>query len=214
MAAPVLGDRMAALREAASEQSRHLYDALVKHLKDSGALAGVLKGGETFPDFQLASAEGRLITRDHVLADGPAVFVFDRGAWCPYCAIAFGALEDAAPQIMATGAKLFAITPEAGGRTLRMKRERGLQFEILCDLDHVLAHQCGLAFPASDELRKAYLERGIDLENLYGNDAWMLPAPAAFVVRPDATIAYAHVDADFRYRLEPLEIVEILRRLV
>ena len=214
MAGPSLTDRMAALRNAASDESRRLYDGLVKHLKESGALDGVLKVGETFPDFQLASAEGRLITRDQALADGPAVLVFDRGAWCTYCTAAFAALEEAAPLIMATGAKLFAITPEAGGRTLRMKHDRGLQFEVLCDLDHVLAHECGLAFPVSDELRNAYLERGINLENLYGNDAWMLPAPAAFVVRRDATIAYSHVDADFRYRLEPQEIVEILRGLV
>lgn len=214
MASLSLSDRMAELRDAASDESRRIYDELVRHLHDSGALAGVLKQGDTFPDFQLASADGRLITRDQALADGPAVIVFDRGGWCSYCAAAFGALEEAAPHIMATGAKLFAITPEAGGRTLRMKFDRGLQFEILCDLDHVLAHECGLVFPASDELRKAYLERGINLESLYGNDAWMLPAPAAFVVRPDATIAYAHVDADFRYRLEPLEIVGILRRLV
>jgi peroxiredoxin len=73
--------------------------------------------------------------------------------------------------------------------------------------------QCGLVFPVSDDLRKAYLERGIDLEKIYGNNAWMLPAPATFVVGRDAKISRVFLDPDFRYRLEPSELLAHLTQL-
>jgi peroxiredoxin len=201
------------LRDGSSDRARELYDGLVKHLNESGALAGALKEGDTFPGFELPNAEGRLVTCAEILKAGPAVFVFDRGAWCPYCATALTALAGQAPAIRAAGARLVAVTPEIGGGGARAKEKTGADFDILCDLDSTLAMQCGLVFPVPDELRAGYLANGIDLEKLYGNDAWMLPAPAMFVVRQDAKVVRASLDPDFRYRLEPSEIVKYLAEL-
>lgn len=214
MTGPSLADQLAALRNAASEDGRRLYDALVKHLEESGALDGALKAGATFPNFQLVSAGGRFVTRDELLAKGPAVIVFDRGSWCPYCRAVLRALNGVSAEISAAGATLTAITPEAGGAALRVKVDASLDYEILCDLDSTLALECGLVFPVSDDLRQAYLARGIDLTKLFGGGAWVLPAPATYVVRKDATIAAAHIAIDFRHRQDPKEILEILRGIV
>ena len=208
-----LAEALAAIRDNASEPGRARYDALVKHLIDNGAMEGALKEGDTFPDFQLPSAEGRFIRRADALAQGPAVISFYRGAWCPYCSAELNALADIAPQIRAAGAALFAVTPEAGGTAWRTKVDRGFDFEILCDLDNVLAMECGLVFPVPDELRQAYLRNGRDFSLIYGNDAWMLPTPATFIVRRDGVIARSYVNPDFRYRLEPSEILKNLKAL-
>jgi peroxiredoxin len=208
-----LADEMKSIRDGASERSRRLYDTLVQHLQETGALSGALKPGDTFPDFQLVSAEGNFVTRADILAKGPAVVAFDRGAWCPYCTAVLGALDKVAPAIAAAGARLIAITPEAGGAALRTKVARGLNLELLCDLDSLLALECGLVYKVSDDLRQAYLDRGIDLERIYGNTSWMLPAPATFVVRKDGTIAYTNVAADFRFREDPGEILKQLQAL-
>jgi peroxiredoxin len=124
-----------------------------------------------------------------------------------------GAWAKAADQCRAAGATLFAVTPEAGGRALRTKVDHNLDFDVLCDLDNVLALECGLVYPVSEELRQGYLARGFDFEKIYGNTAWMLPAPATFIVRPNGVIAHATVDADFRYRQEPSEILRLLATL-
>lgn len=208
-----LAEEMKSIRDSSSERARRLYDALVRHLDETGALSGALKAGDAFPDFQLVSAEGSFVTRADILAKGPAVVVFDRGGWCPYCTAVLAALNKVAPAIAAAGARLVAITPEAGGTALRTKVDRGLGLELLCDLDGLLALECGLVYKVSDELREAYLDRGIDLERIYGSTAWMLPAPATFVVRKDASIAYANVAADFRFREDPGEILKQLQAL-
>lgn len=207
-------DPLAEVRCSESATSRERYDALVKQLIESGAMAGALKEGATFPDFQLPSAEGRFMRRDELLANGPAVFAFYRGAWCPFCSAELNALAKIVPQVHAAGANLVAITPEAGGAALRIKIERKLDaLDIVCDLDNVLALECGLMFPLPDDIRKTYLDGGIDFEKIYGNNSWMLPTPATYVVRPDATIARAYINPDFRYRLEPAEILGTLAAL-
>jgi peroxiredoxin len=77
----------------------------------------------------------------------------------------------------------------------------------------VLAAECGLVFPVPDDVRKRYLENKLDLALMYGNDAWMLPTPATYVVRQDGVIAKAYVNPDFRERLEPAEILRALSAL-
>jgi peroxiredoxin len=208
-----LADRLAAIRDKASARGRAAYDALVKQLIESGATTGAPKAGDTFPDFQLPNTDGRFVTRDTLLARGPAVLCFYRGVWCPYCSEELNALADVAPHIRAAGATLAAITPEAGGTPLRTKVDRGFDFDILCDLDNVLALECALVFPVPDDVRELYLERGIDFVRIYGNDAWMLPTPATFILRPNGVIASAYVNPDFRYRLEPAEILKTLQTL-
>jgi peroxiredoxin len=213
MAKKTLAEELAAIRDKASARARDVYDGLVKQLNESGATNGALKEGAAFPAFQLASADGRFVRRDDLLAHGPAVISFYRGAWCPYCSAELNALAEVAPQIYAAGATLAAITPEAGGTALRTKVDRGLDFEILCDLDNTLALECGLMFPVPDDIRALYMERGIDFVRIYGNDAWMLPAPATYIVRADGVIERAYVNSDFRYRLEPAEILKTLTTL-
>lgn len=205
-----LADALAKLREAASPEGRVLYDAMVKQLVESGAMDQALAPGDAFPDFQLASADGRFVTLRSVLANGVAVFTFYRGAWCPWCSAQLKALARIAPEIKARGATLVAITPEAGGAALRTKIDRELDFEIVCDLDNTLAFECGIVFKVPEAVKAAYLSKGLDLSRIYGNNNWFLPTPATYVVGGDGRIAHAYVNPDFRYRLEPAELLRQL----
>jgi len=46
-----------------------------------------------------------------------------------------------------------------------------------------------------------------------GDETWVLPIPATYVIDKDGTIALAFVDVDYRNRLEPAEILTALRSL-
>lgn len=209
----LLAEALAEQRAHASPAGRILYDGLVKHLIDAAAIGNALKAGDRMPDFQLASADGRLVTSRGLLALGPVVLSFYRGAWCPYCSAELNALAEISAQIRAAGATLVAVTPEAGGVALRTQVERHLDFDILCDLDNTLAMECGLMFRVPDEIRQFYLSRGIDFSKVYGNSSWMLPVPATYIVGRDGIIAHAYVNPDFRFRLEPREILVSLAKI-
>lgn len=58
-----------------------------------------------------------------------------------------------------------------------------------------------------------YAELGLDLAFFQGNPSWLVPIPATYVVASDGRIVSSYVDADFRRRMEPEEILAALRGL-
>ena len=79
--------------------------------------------------------------------------------------------------------------------------------------DSTLALECGLVFRLPDDLRQLYLANGLDLARVLGNDSWFLPVPATYVVDSKGVIVFAYTNPDFRYRLEPSEVLNVLRLL-
>ncbi len=207
-----LNEKLRALRVANPEWKAR-YDSLVQTLIDAGVGSGALKAGDACPEFMLASAEGELVTVADLLAKGPVVLSFYRGKWCPYCATELEALNEATSEIRALGAALVAVTAEDCGGALTAKRERRLDFEILCDPENGLGLAFGLVFRVAPDFRDNY--RGIDVNFpiIYGNESWFLPIPATYVIDRDGMIKHAYVNPDFRERLEPSEILDVLKTL-
>ncbi len=189
------------------------YDALVQRLRETGVGAGALKAGDAVPEFALADAEGRLVTSAQLLARGPVVLSFYRGKWCPYCVTELEALREVAPQIAALGASLVAVTAEDCGGALAAKRKHNLEFDILCDLENGLGLAFGLVYRLPDAVRAFYLEADINFPLIYGNDSWFLPVPASYVIGRDGMIRHAYVNPDFRERLDPAVILDVLEGL-
>lgn len=208
-----LTEALADLRGKIGEPYRSLNDRLVRRLVETEVASQALKAGDRFPEFALTNAEGTLVRSQDVFADGPVVMSFYRGLWCPFCSMELEALHRATPDIVGAGAKLVAVSPEAGGLPRKVKQERNFTFDILCDLDNGLALACGLVFRLTDELVAVFAKDGTDFPLFYGNDSWFLPIPATYIVRKGGEIAHAHIDPDFRERLDPNQIVKFLREM-
>jgi len=204
---------LAALRARASEPLNALNDELVARLLAAETAGHALKVGDACPDIALPSAEGRFVRIRDLLAQGPLVISFYRGQWCPFCSAELEALHTAEPAIRSTGAALIAITPESGGVALKVKRERGLGFDILCDLDNGAALMFGLVFRLPAELEALFRNASFDLAKVYDNESWFLPIPATYIVGRDGIIAHAYVNPDFRYRLDPVEITRVISQM-
>jgi len=208
-------DKLAEIHANTPERLTGINDRLVERLIKAETAEHALKAGDPCPDFVLPTAEGVFRSIHEVLKEGPAVVSFYRGQWCPYCSAELEALHVAEPDIRARGAKLVAVTPEAGGVALKVKRERHFGFDILCDLDNGVALQFGLAFRLPEEAVDFFLSSDIriDFPVVYNNESWFLPIPATYVIGRDGTIAHAYVNPDFRERLDPSEIVRVLSEL-
>jgi peroxiredoxin len=203
----------AALRQKVRAPVRILYDELVKHLTEAATAEGALKPADVFPDFALPDDDGRFVVASELLKSGPLVINFYRGRWCPFCAATVEAMSAATPAISARGASVIGISPEAGPLSLSRGRSQRLNFRMLSDLDNGLALQCGLLFRLTDDVIRQYRASNLDLAKIYGNGSWFLPIPATYIVLPDGRIAGAYVNPDFRYRMEPEEILRSIAAL-
>ena len=192
---------------------RAAYEELVKQLGRAETADHALKVGNKIPDFTLPNAYGKLIVSSELLEQGPLVINFFRGDWCPFCRLMLQALNEALPAIIAAGGNLVAISPDTGGRLLRAKNRLNLSIELLSDVDNGVALDFGVAFRAPEAYRQVLQSYGTNLNERHGNDGWIIPIPAAFVVDRSGTIRYAFVEPEFVRRAEPDEIVAVLRQL-
>lgn len=117
------------------------------------------------------------------------------------------------PEIEAQGAQLVAISPTVPDSSLTTAETHALGFEVLSDAGNKTARQLGLVFTLAEELRPLYASFGIDIPASNGDDTFDLPIPATYVIDTDGTIVHAFVDVDYTKRLEPAEIVKILKAM-
>lgn len=122
------------------------------------------------------------------------------------------AYQSILPQIRAAGARLLAVSSQTPDNSLTTAEKNELAFDVLSDSGSKLAAEFGLVFRLPDSLRPYYDRIGISLELYNGDDSWQLPIPATYVVGPDGIIRFAHLDPDYTRRLEPAELLEVLRR--
>lgn len=167
--------------------------------------------GETAPDFELPDARGGSATLAGLRSEGPAVLVFYRGAWCPYCNLQLRAFQAALADIHAAGASLVAISPQTPDNSLTLTEQAELAFPVLSDVGNDVARSYGLVFALGAADRELHGSVGIDLTAFNGDDSWELPAAAVFVVDTDGTIRYASVAGDYRWRVGPEEVLAALR---
>ena len=208
-----LAETLTAIRASTAKWFDLDNDRLVRGLIEHGAGESALKSGDRIPEFMLPSAEGRLMQSSSLIGRQPLVISFYRGVWCPYCSAELNALANAAPKLQRAGATVVAITPETGGVALKTKKERDLDFEILCDVDNGVAMEFGLMFRIPDDIQPSYAKFDVKLPLIYGNDSWMLPIPATYVVARDGTIAFAYVNPEYRARFDPEDLLPIVSRL-
>lgn len=158
--------------------------------------------GEPMPDFVLPDERGTLVRLQNLLEQGPVVVSFHRGHWCPYCKLNADGLARIAPEIKRLGAQIVAVSPETHQYGAELKSHANAAFPILSDLDNGYALELNLLFWVGDEKREAMTAAGFDIAPFQGNDTWMLPVPATFVVGRDGIIKARYIDPDYRRRME------------
>ncbi|MEV7093658.1 peroxiredoxin-like family protein [Amycolatopsis sp. NPDC051045] len=163
--------------------------------------------GAKIEDFTLPGADGVPVSLGQLLADGPAVLVFYRGQWCPYCNLTLRTYQrELWPELGKLGAALAAVSPQRpdGSRP-------ELEFPVLSDVGSTVARRLGLSYPVSTVVREAMEALGTDLEAV--NGTWELVHPAVVVVGRDRVIRFADVHPDFVTRTEPAQILEAVKSL-
>ncbi len=186
-------------------------DRLLDNLKKHGAGLSAPAPGDAMPAFVLTDDEGHLVTLEEFLGRGPAALAFHRGQWCPYCRINTKALAGAQIEAQASGGQIVAITPERQRFAIDLKSDAAAPFPILTDLDNAYALSLNLAFSLTEEMKTLLRNFEVDLPSYQGNEAWMLPIPATFVVGTDGVITARFVDPDYRRRMPIENLLEALR---
>ncbi len=211
---PALQTKLSGIREkyesrapaAAIEKS----SSAIKTVADSGILTTALQVGATAPDFELSDVKGEKKSLKAMLAQGPVVVTFYRGSWCPFCTAQLAAYQDVIGEIKATGAQLVAISPELMDGSKSLAESMKLEYSILADTGNVAAKKFGVSYVVPESVAPMYKPL---LKKANGDESGELPLAATYVIDRTGKVAYAFVNADYRVRAEPSDVLAALRAL-
>lgn len=160
----------------------------------------VLRPGKPLPEFRAFDEQGNPL-RSSQLAGSPAVILFVRGSWCPFCNEQVENLTAHYKDIVNLGARLILVTPKPLETTRRVARFFEVEFDFWLDDSLEAAEKLGLLHTAAvpAEYRKEY----------GGDTVW----PAALVVDRNGIIRYAELSKHISDRPDPKVLLRALRQL-
>ncbi len=124
------------------------------------------------------------------------------------------ALAEITGEVESLGSSMVAIAPQAREYNLATKTEKKLAIDILSDPGNAVAQSYGLGHKLPEDLSALYLKFGLDVPKHNGDDSWILPMPARYIIDQSGNVCYARVNADYTVRPEPEETLAALKDLV
>lgn len=169
----------------------------------AGAPTRAVAVGDTVPDAVLTTASGERTLLSAVQGDAPAVLVFYRGTWCPYCNIALRTYQrELLPALEDAGVRLIAISPQTVESTGQIVEAAELGFPVLSDPGNALVRQLGIRTEPSSPARSAHTDLGFDVGDYNADGTVDIPFPTVLLVDRDRLVRFADVHVDYTTRTE------------
>jgi len=191
------------------------FAAEQRALAAAGEPSGLVQPGTRLPDGELLGVAGQPATLAETLSGKPAVIVFYRGGWCPYCSIALRTYQARlVPALAERGISLIAISPQAPDGSLSTKEAKELTFTVLSDPGNQIAGQLGILTAPSDGARAAQLQLGLDLTQVNADGTTGLPMPTVVIADADGVIRWIDVHRDYTTGTEPGQVLQAVTQTI
>jgi peroxiredoxin len=212
---PTIREQSDQLKVTAAESlPAEVIEVFERNIEDflaQGVPAEAIKVGDHLEFFTLDDATRTPVSLDQLVAAGPAVVVFYRGGWCPYCNVALRTYQrELLPRLDAFGARLVAISPQSPDQSLSTVEKAELAFTVLSDPGSRVARSLGIAFQQADEVLAAQRQLGLDLAQVNAEGATALPRPTVLIVDQNRTVRFIDVQPDYTARTEVADILAAL----
>ncbi|MEM9301816.1 MAG: peroxiredoxin-like family protein [Pseudomonadota bacterium] len=163
-----------------------------------------LMPGAEAPAFEATAADGSTFAFDPKALERPALFVFYRGGWCPYCNLHLAELRHIEDDLKAAGVDLIFLSADSPEVIAEAVEDgEALSYTLLSDATAEAAQAFGISFQVPGATVVRLRERGIvDMQPVSGTtDVFALPAPATYLVGTDGIIKFSFVNPDYKVRV-------------
>lgn len=189
------------------------FGRVLADVPDDATKIQPLEKGETIPAFTALRVSGEPYVFDPAMRSQPALLIFYRGGWCPYCNKHLKELRDVEPELQSLGFEVLFLSADRPEILYSSLREEQPTYTILSDASMEVSRSLGIAFVVDDETLERYLKAGLDLEEASGYDHHQLPVPAVFLIDIEGVIQFVYANPDYKVRLDPEIILETAKAL-
>jgi len=191
------------------------YAAEQRALAAAGDPSDVAQPGTRLPDGKLLDVSGQPTSLAETLGGKPAVIVFYRGGWCPYCNIALRTYQaQLVPALDERGISLIAVSPQTPDGSLSTREAKELTFTVLSDPGNQIARQLGILTAPSDGAQAANLQLGLDLTRVNADGTTGLPMPTVIIADAAGVIRWIDAHRDYTTRTEPGQILQAITQTI
>ncbi len=186
----------------------------IKEIKTNQLKENALQMGDTIPDFSLRAIDGNTIQLSDLHESEFLILNFYRGGWCPYCNMELRAYERLKKNFEELGVNIVAISAEISQLAAQTVQKNNISFPVLTDVDAQFMKKVGIVFKLNEKTKKDYVSFGMDFTQIHGNENYELPVPAIYVINKDMEIVFVHFEADYMTRIEPEQVLSIIKNQV
>lgn len=157
--------------------------------------------GTHLPALTLRGVDGKPFDLNAAVAKAPAVLVFYRGGWCPYCNAQLAGLAKSADQLRALGYQIIAISPDSPAELSVTIGKNKLDYTLLSDSKAQAIDAMSLSYVVDNKTLEQFKNYGIDLEKSSSETHHILPIPAVYLVSKSGQINFSYVNPNYKVRL-------------
>jgi peroxiredoxin len=179
----------------------------------SAEAARPLAIGDKAPDFTASRVDRTTLAFSPEHLHRPAVLIFYRGGWCPYCNTQMSDMHAVEPRLRAAGFDVLFVSTDRPELLYSSLKDQTINYTLLSDPQLKAAQAFHIAYHLSDELYAQQLKYGVDLEKTTGTKAHALPVPSVFIVDQKGAIRFVYSNPDFRVRLKADELWKVAQPL-
>ena len=159
-----------------------------------------IKPGQPLPGIEAVDEDGNAVDSSQ-LAGAPAILLFVRGSWCPFCSKQVANLTRVYKEITDSGAKLILVTPQPLDTTRRVAEIFNVEFDFWLDESLEIAERLGLVLKAGVPAKH---------RDQYGEDTlW----PTSLVVDADGVIQFTELSRFIADRPNPEKLLNVVKGL-
>ncbi|MBT0586807.1 peroxiredoxin-like family protein [Alteromonas oceanisediminis] len=168
--------------------------------------------GQFVPDVTVKTTFGGDISLLSLIEKKPAIVIFYRGGWCPYCSRQLAGLVEVEQRIIDLGYQMIAISPDSPTRLNQQRTDTPFEMTQLSDSELNAIQAFGLGYYVDDAtVQNIKGQLGAEVVSLAGESQVVLPVPAVYVVDTTGLIRFAYVNPNFRQRINPQLLYQAAR---
>ncbi len=214
-----IADQVAALAGGLAGQvpaeALEAFSAEQAELDAAGLPAGIAVVGSPMPDAPLLDAQGNATTLEQTRHGRPAVVVFYRSAWCPYCNVALRTYQrELAAELDERGVAMIAVSPQKPDGSLTMAETNGLSYAVLSDPGNRIGRALGILTRPSDQAQQAQASLGLDLTEVNADGTRDVVMPTVAIVDAQGVLRWIDVHPNYTTRTEPSRILAALTETI
>lgn len=156
-----------------------------------------LEKGNQLPEFNLSKGAANINSRQFI--GKPAVIIFYRGSWCPFCVAQIKEVVSRYKQAIYGGVQFILISPQPDRVTQKLAAKFDVPFMFLNDENNNAAKTLGIV--DRNGLPIGLSQHGIDNNTVY---------PTVIVTDKRGTILYSDQTDDYRFRPDASEYLSLL----